>query len=427
MAEVEGIVKTAERQSRNLTDDEANRFNATMKTIDGIDEHMAQVEAQEVRTNAAGAAWLGTVGPNAGRNSSVYTPEGRNSYIKDLIARTMPGRVPTDGGEAERLARHALEVRVNPNTTDGTGGEFVPPLWLMSEYIKLARAGRVSADLSTKLALPPGTDSINLPKVNTGSAVAVQTANAAAVASQDITTTSVSAGVQTIAGQQDLSIQLIEQSPAGMDQIVFADLLADYASKLDQQVLSGSGVNGQAQGVLGQSGIISVSYTDGTPTVAELFPKLADAIQQVATLRFLPPTAMIMHPRRWLWCLSALDSTSRPFVVPNASVGPFNALGVGSDMAAQGPVGSMLGLPVFLDPNVPINLGAGSNEDRIIIARTEDWYLFEGQPKMRVLPEIFSGTLQVRLQVYGYVAFTPGRYPKATAVISGTGLVTPTF
>lgn len=51
--------------------------------------------------------------------------------------------------------------------------------------------------------LPPRTDSINLPKVATGTATAIQTADADAVQSTDMTDTFISAPVCTIAGQQD--------------------------------------------------------------------------------------------------------------------------------------------------------------------------------------------------------------------------------
>jgi hypothetical protein len=39
-----------------------------------------------------------------------------------------------------------------------------------------------------------------------------------------------------------------------------------------------------------------------------------------------------------------------------------------------------------------------------------------------------AGTsLQVQLVAYGYAAFTAGRYPAASGVVSGAGLVPPTF
>jgi hypothetical protein len=43
--------------------------------------------------------------------------------------------------------------------------------------------------------------------------------------------------------------------------------------------------------------------------------------------------------------------------------------------------------------------------------------------RTRVLQEVLSGTLQVRLQVYNYVAFMANRRPEAISVISGTGLI----
>jgi hypothetical protein len=51
----------------------------------------------------------------------------------------------------------------------------------------------------------------------------------------------------------------------------------------------------------------------------------------------------------------------------------------------------------------------------------------EGQPRTRVFEDIGSGTLTVRLSCYGFFAFMANRYPGAISLITGTGLVTPTF
>ncbi len=45
---------------------------------------------------------------------------------------------------------------------------------------------------------------------------------------------------------------------------------------------------------------------------------------------------------------------------------------------------------------------------------------------MRVLPEVLSGTLMVRLQVYNYAAFIPNRYAVSTSIVNGTGCVVQT-
>jgi hypothetical protein len=46
-----------------------------------------------------------------------------------------------------------------------------------------------------------------------------------------------------------VAIQLLDQSPIAFDDVIFRDLVADYAAKLDQQCLSGTGTNGQVLGV----------------------------------------------------------------------------------------------------------------------------------------------------------------------------------
>jgi HK97 family phage major capsid protein len=190
------------------------------------------------------------------------------------------------------MARHAQEVRdapefleiraaANLSRTDGNGGYFVPPAWLMTQWIELARAGRPTADLINSQALPPGTDSINIPKVSTGTAADIQTADNAAVAETAFTDTSISVPVKTIAGQQTMAIQLIDQSPLNFDEIIFRDLLADYATKTDVQVLNGSNGSGQVKGLLATSGTKTAAVS--AVTGIGVYSAVANVVQQVHT------------------------------------------------------------------------------------------------------------------------------------------------
>jgi len=205
---------------------------------------------------------------------------------------------------------------------------------------------------------------------------------------------------------------------------VFRDLIADYATKLDLQVISGSNASGQVQGVRGTSGITTI--VAGTATVASIYSKIADGVQRVHTLRFMPPTVIVMHPRRWAWFLAAVDGNGRPLVVPNAG-NPQNAIGVLGAVASQQVVGQMHGLPVVTDPSMPTLLGASTTEDVIHILRAADLLLWESSIRSRVLPDVGSGQLTTRLQVYGYIAFSAARYPKSVVEIGGAGLIAPTF
>jgi hypothetical protein len=124
--------------------------------------------------------------------------------------------------------------------------------------------------------------------------------------------------------------------------------------------------------------------------------------------------------------VSQLDANTRPLVVP-AAQGPNNAIGTFGGLGVQQVVGSMQGLPVVTDPSIPTNQGAGTNQDMILVMKSDDVVLYESGIRTRVLQETLSGTLTVRLQVYGYLAFSAGRYAASLARITGAGLVAPTF
>jgi len=345
----------------------------------------------------------------------------REARRDQAAERQADGLVGRRHGVSERARENMFEKRVNPNRTDGQGGNFVPPLWLVDEYVDLPRFGRTTANLCQQMDLPGGTDTINLPKVATGTTTAAQADNGA-VSSTDLTDTSVSAGVKTIAGQQDIAIQLLDQSPISFDEVVFADLIADYNSQLDTQVANGAGGT-QLSGILGTAGINAVTYTDATPTLPELWVPLLQSASLIAKGRKVAPaTGVVMTPSMWYWALSQLDTTGRPLILPNQNV--MNSMGDSGLLETDGPAGMFTyGLPAFLDGNLPSNLGAGTNETRVITARWQDLFLWEGAMRTRVLQEVLSGTLQVRLQVYNYAAFMPNRRPTSISVISGTGVI----
>jgi HK97 family phage major capsid protein len=267
---------------------------------------------------------------SVGREPLTYRKHGEHSIFTDLYRQQMHG----DQAAAQRLARHNKEMQFERglksgdiprdaqfdlNSTDATGGYLVAPLWLNEEFVNLARAGRVAADVLGPRSLPPKTDSINLPRMSTGTAVAVQSDNST-VQETDAAFDTISGDVKTIAGLQDVSQQLVDRSVPGVDEVIYSDLVKAYAVALDVAVLNSSTANNK--GLLQASGTNTVTYTQATPTVATLYPKIADAIQQINTNVFLPPDAIIMHPRRWAHVLAGLDTTNRPLVQPDRTDEP---------------------------------------------------------------------------------------------------------
>lgn len=441
LAKRKAITDLAEEEAReDLLPEEDSEFRELTGQIKAKDDELRQLderikelseEAERSRTVTEGAAAVKRAKARVEtvNEERTYVRGNGRSYLQDLAKVQL--NMDADGNARERLQRHAQDVATEQeyrdlNRTDGTGGYAVPPLWLMNQFIEVARAGRAYANLAMSQPLPGGTDSINIPKVATGTTTAIQTADNGAVSETDLTDTFITAPVRTIAGQQDVAIQLLDQSPVSFDEVVFRDLTADYATKLDLQVISGSGLSGQVTGVRATSSIETVTYTSATPTVGQLYSKIADAVQRVHTLRFMPPTAIVMHPRRWAYLLAAVDTTGRPLVVPNAG-NPQNNIATLGAVAAEQVVGQMHGLPVITDPNMPTTLGAATNQDVVHIVRASDLLLYESGIRSRVLPDVGSGTLTVRLQVYGYLAFTAARYPKSIVEVGGTGLVAPSF
>lgn len=430
LAEKRGMNETEQTSHDELT----ARHNELVSQIALCDERIAELDAQEVRTAAANAARVasGDVGLQTGGAEVTDPPIYRKgdvsrSYFRDLFAARQNG----DRQASERLRRNdAQTVEKRALTTAaGAGGEFAPPLWLVDEFVALARAGRVFADSLHPGVLPAGVSSINLPKVASGTSEAVQASENATVSQTDLTTTSVSSGIVTIAGKQVVSMQLLEQSGIPFDEVILADLAADYAKQFDVQVISGSNGSGQLNGVstyFSASGTVNVTYTSASPTTQLLYKAIGNAIQKILTSRFMPPDTIYMHPRRWYALLSDADTTGRPLVLPQGSA--YNALGT----ATEGPVpegasGMILGLPVIVDPNIPTNIGAGTNQDNVYVARAADLRLWETGLRAETFTEPYADSMGVLFRAFAYSAAIPGRYTTSVSVISGTGLVAPTF
>lgn len=359
------------------------------------------------------------------------SPFERQAHLRSLA--------PDAGGDAQ-------EFRA-PSRIVGQGGYAIPPLWLIDEYIPALRPGRVAAGLCRQMPLPDGTDSINIPRLLTPTLTGIQSADAAPVVSRDFSDTFQQANVKTVAGQEDVPIQLIEQSPGQiLDRVLMTDLIADYNKQVDLQVIQGSGVGaplsgGQVVGIYPAAnwGATTVSSTQaqfggpasvsswGTASPqAEFFQFLGAMASKTAYSRFnLTNFNFLMHPRRHFWAVTGLDGFGRPLGIDGVEFGPTNAHEVEINPAPyEGYAGRLpYGPRVYIDANVPItdngSGAAGGSNDIVVGAIWDDLWLFEGDLRTRVLTEVLSGTLELRFQVYAYIAFL-ARYGVSIALGFGT-------
>lgn len=417
------------RQADNIVDRVAGLNAQIREADDRIDElleqdHGEHLAAEHRSLTSQPGEQRGTLSVS---EESVYRRDGvTGSFFLDLRNARLG-----DAAAIERLRRNqqdAISEKRALSTTATAGGEFAPPAWLVNDFVPLVRAARVTADLCHKQQLPEGKSSINLPSVASGTTTAVQTTQNSSVSDTDLTTASVSSGITTIAGKQVIALQLIEQSGIPFDQVVMKDLAADYAKQLDTQVISGSGTNGQLRGLRTISGSTSVTYTASSPTVTGtggLYQKMAELSSTVQASRYLPITSWVMTPARWAWIASSFDSQNRPLVVPS---GPgMNAVATADQQAAEGKVGEIMGVPVYLDPNLPADLGTGTDQDIILGLRGDDVWLWESALKAEAFDAPYADSLGLLVRVYAYSALIADRYPQSVGILGGTGLVTPTF
>ena len=449
----EALVTAVEARDGSMTDEERAEFDAHVADIRATDERIKSLETVHEARAAAAKAAVDAAGGIDGVKSEPLTYEryAERSYYADLaLAELNQGRGNPDEARA-RLQRHAKEMEVElearfkardrkadaelrnidkgasfekraASSTTTSGVYYIPPLWLEDMAIPYLRFGRVAVNLARQLPLPEGTNSINIPKLTTPTVVQSQTGDNTAVASQDVVASYVNAPVRTIAGQEDVSLQLLEQSPSGLlDAIIFQDLAAAYNTQCDNQFLNGTGGAGQVTGIVNISGINTVTFTNGSPSGYQLYTPVLQAVSQVAKNRKrVDGVTILMTPSRWFWLAASLDSQNRPLVVPSQVA--LNTIATSDQAAAEGYVGNFsTGFPVAIDGNITTTDGTGANQDQVYAIRGDDFFWFEGSMRTRVLPEVLSGTLGVRFQAYNYVATLP-RYATAVSQIAGTGL-----
>ena len=399
--------------------------------IEALRERVAKLE-DEQRADEAIARLQSESTPVGSQRSGVQVGSEPNpvyrrddlevSYFRDLFNATRG-----DDGARRRLTA-AQETRAS-TTVAGAGGEFAPPLWLIEDFVELARPGRITADLIGSETLPAGVASINIPKISAGATVGVTVTQNTTITETNVTTTSVSSGITEITGKQTVSLALLRQSGTPLDRIILGDLAEAYAVMLNTQVISGSAANGQLRGLITAG--TAVTFTTTQPAVVSVtavnsfYMKVLQAQSAVASGRYLPADTIVMHPRRWAWVLGALDGSNRPLVVPSGSNS--NPVGLSGAPAAVGYAGEMLGTPVYVDPGIPTNLGTGTNQDVVFVLRKSDLQLWESAVETASFDATYADQNSILYRVLGFAAFIPHRHQASVQVIGGTGLVAPTF
>lgn len=445
------IVAKAEAEARGITDAELAEIRTAKEATAAIDERIAELVSLDARNRSAATTVAAVGGAKVKAEERTYTASkaatGSASFFRDAFFSRSGDLAAT-----ERLNRHSREVSVEGEALEAravasTGfAGLVVPQYLVDLAAEALRAGRPFANACTKLPMPAEGTSFIVPRGTTAATAAIQATENAAMSNTDEVWGNVTVPVATIAGQQQVSRQSIERGTPGLDALIYLDLAGAYQSALDTQLWSGSGSSGQVLGVQNTSSINAATAFGAAPSGVNFTSKLAGQIAAVAGAGAqVSPKAIFMHPRRWGFLTSLVDGQNRPLVQPVAN-GPFNVTGINLNPGSYGVddatatngynvVGYLQGLPVITDANMPTAVGTNS-EDLVFVVDTRQMLLWEqgdGMPQMLRFEQTLGNQLTVLLAVYGYAAFTAGRYPGGVGKIGGLdtvatqGLVNPTF
>ena len=357
---------------------------------------------------------------SVGTEERTYRPSGGASSADHGFFRDLKNAKDGDPEARERLIRNnreadslknvPAEYRAGLTQTANAGGEFIPPVWYIDQYAAKLRAGRPFLNALGTEALPPGTNSLNFPKITTGASVAVQS-DTGSVSNQDLVTSSVTAQVQTEAGRTVASYQTVDLGPI-TDQVIMDDLVFAYNTQLDSDAINGNATN--AKGLVNVSSPNTVTYTQATPTAALLYAPIMQAASSISKNAFVGADLLVMHPSQWYFFLAGLDSQNRPLAT---SVGPgFNVAGTGDAQTGNGIVGNIAGFPVCIDANIP------TNQTEVFLLNRRGFQFWESTPRFKVADQTSITTLQYQFVMYGYYACT-SRQSKMISTITGTGLI----
>jgi HK97 family phage major capsid protein len=421
---VEAILALAETEGRSdMTAEETEKFDVARAELREIDDKITALQAREsdlvdlaTRSDKAAEVRKEVLPMNIRvvSEEKTYRADSEHDFLSDAIA----AKFGNDNAASDRLARARDEALSEYRSTTGNFGGLVVPQYLTEQFAATLASGRPFLEAVTKVALPAQGMNMVIPRGATSTGVAAQETQGVAVTNQTFTESDLTVPVRTFAGQQVVSRQSIDRG-TGIGQILLADLYQQYATKVNVSAISGDGTAGGHFGILNTTSVQTASWA--ATTGSSLVASIHNALGKINTSRFAAGDLIVMHPRRWAWLCAQSDSSLRPLVAIEG-YNSFNAVGAGA-AAAYGYVGSIAGVKVITDAGIPTNLGASTDEDRIVVTRASDVLFMEdgGAPVGLTLNEVAAASLNVTMVTYGYSAFTAGRYPVATCNLQGTG------
>jgi HK97 family phage prohead protease len=272
-----------------------------------------------------------------------------------------------------RDAQAFMTAAGEATTTDNAG---LIPVPFLREIIGVVDSSRPFVDSINRAALPAAGMSFRIPRWDVLPTVA-ETAELATPSDTMTEISDLTVDVVKFAGQQRVSIELLERSdPSYLDELL-RGLAASYAQQTDLYAFN--------------EGVVGVGGSGGTGYVAAI----ADGIADSANVMRFNPNRLVVGATRYAALLGDVDDAGRPL---------FNAVGPTTNAAGTNVFsrGNVMGLDLVVDYNI--------NPNNILVYPSAYATFYEsGTAQVRVN---VIDTMTVEIAVYGFVALA-NKYPTA--------------
>lgn len=366
IANMRALENTAEREDRDLSDDELRRFDEGKAKLATFDKRL---ERAELLAAAERSMDVDRNSPRAGHDGTFEEACRSFQVTRAIAAMIAPGEV--DGGRefelsaeiARRSGRkptglyvpHEVFLERRDVLTSGSGGNLVPTQHRADLFVDRLRASlQVQALGATVLNGLVGDQDI--PRL-TGSATGYWVAEHGAITESNHTFDTVSLSPQTVGAEVEYSRRMLINAVPAVEALVRGDLANVLATEIDAKAIAGDGTGNTPTGVLNTSGVTWVAL--GTNGDNMTYERALEVISTVSSdnalggsLGWLTHPKLVKVMRHTPRIFGATDTTPATAFTPSDN--PSFVMNSPDDLA---------GYTLRQSTQVPINLTKGTGTD----------------------------------------------------------------
>lgn len=397
----------AEKVIEEIEDAQIAKISEAVKVLEEVQKIEKALEETETETES-GAEVEDTTNTNAGVDAAAEAPRPTVKAATPVFTTAPRHGITSAGRYVEHKIKAAMgndvskewiaaaeDVNLTAGDPDtiGTSNPAFNPIQYLSNFVSNTNFGRSTIDAIQKAALPASGMQINIPSLVTSAGGGTDVAPTVAETDEldapsytGMTSSYETVAVKKFAGQQVISLELIERSdPVFFDQLAI-QLKRAYDKATDEYVVA----------ALAAAGTASASTEIDSALKFQAFIASQTAAAYEGSSYFAQN--LVISPAIWSAIQSYADSTNRPMYTMASP--QFNA---GGQIVPTSIKGSALGLDVYVDRYVTGDFG-DNNSLFVVAPETATWW--ESPTSYFSVNQVSTagGSMALNTAIYGYGA-----------------------